>query len=332
MSTSEKLPSRMLGASGIAVSAIGLGCMSLSGVYGASSDDDGVALIGDALDRGITLLDTSDAYGAGHNETIVGKAIKGRRGEVVLATKFGNVGGRGGKFADGRPEFVIASCEASLKRLGVEVIDLYYQHRIDPDVPIEDTVGAMARLVQQGKVRALGLSEASPKTIRRAQAVHPIAAVQNEFSLLYRTEAEATLRTTRELGVSFVAYSPLGRGLLTGVVEDPNTMAETDARRRHPRFAAENIAANLALVDRIKAIAARKDCTSGQLVLAWLLAQGNDIVPIPGTKRTVRLKENIGAFAVRLSAADLAAIEQAVPAGAVAGLRYPEAQMKSVYV
>jgi len=332
MSTSEKLPSRMLGASGIAVSAIGLGCMSLSGVYGASSDDDGVALIGDALDRGITLLDTSDAYGAGHNETIVGKAIKGRRGEVVLATKFGNVGGRGGKFADGRPEFVIASCEASLKRLGVEVIDLYYQHRIDPDVPIEDTVGAMARLVQQGKVRALGLSEASPKTIRRAQAVHPIAAVQNEFSLLYRTEAEATLRTTRELGVSFVAYSPRGRGLLTGVVEDPNTMAETDARRRHPRFAAENIAANLALVDRIKAIAARKDCTPGQLVLAWLLAQGNDIVPIPGTKRTVRLKENIGAFAVRLSAADLAAIEQAVPAGAVAGLRYPEAQMKSVYV
>ena len=322
----------MLGASGIAISAIGLGCMSLSGVYGASSDDDGVALIGDALDRGITLLDTSDAYGAGHNETIVGKAIKGRRGEVVLATKFGNVGGRGGKFADGRPEFVIASCEASLKRLGVEVIDLYYQHRIDPDVPIEDTVGAMARLVQQGKVRALGLSEASPKTIRRAQAVHPIAAVQNEFSLLYRTEAEATLRSTRELGVSFVAYSPLGRGLLTGIVEDPNTMAETDARRRHPRFAAENIAANLALVDRIKAIAARKDCTPGQLVLAWLLAQGNDIVPIPGTKRTVRLKENIDALSVRLSAADLAAIEQAVPAGAVAGLRYPEAQMKSVYV
>jgi aryl-alcohol dehydrogenase-like predicted oxidoreductase len=332
MNTSEKLPSRMLGASGIAISAIGLGCMSLSGVYGASSDDDGVALIGDALDRGITLLDTSDAYGAGHNETIVGKAIRGRRGEVVLATKFGNVGGRGGKFADGRPEFVIASCEASLRRLGVEVIDLYYQHRIDPDVPIEDTVGAMARLVQQGKVRALGLSEASPKTIRRAQAVHPIAAVQNEFSLLYRTEAEATLRSTRELGVSFVAYSPLGRGLLTGIVEDLNTMAETDARRRHPRFAAENIAANLALVDRIKAIAARKDCTPGQLVLAWLLAQGNDIVPIPGTKRTVRLKENIDALSVRLSAADLAAIEQAVPAGAVAGLRYPEAQMKSVYV
>jgi aryl-alcohol dehydrogenase-like predicted oxidoreductase len=332
MSKSEKLPSRVLGSSGIAASAIGLGCMSLSGVYGASSDDDGIALIRDALDRGITFLDSSDAYGAGHNETLVGKAIKGRRGEIVLASKFGNVGGRGGKFADGRPEFVIASCEASLKRLGVEVIDLYYQHRIDPAVPIEDTVGAMAQLLQQGKVRALALSEASPKTIRRAHAVHPIAAVQNELSLLYRSEAEETLRTTRELKIGFVAYSPLGRGLLTGVVEDPNNMAETDARRRHPRFAAENIAANLALVDRVKAIAARKNCTPGQLVLAWLLAQGDDIVPIPGTKRTARLHENIGALSVRLSTADLAAIEQAVPLGAVAGLRYPEAQMKSVYV
>ena len=332
MNTSDKLPKRMLGASGIAVSAIGLGCMSLSGVYGASSDDDGIALIRDALDRGVTLLDTSDAYGAGHNETLVGKAIKGRRGEIVLATKFGNVGGRGGKFADGRPEFVMTSCEASLKRLGVEVIDLYYQHRIDPDVPIEDTVGAMARLVAQGKVRALALSEASPKTIRRAHAVHPIAAVQNEFSLLYRAEAEETLRTTRELKIGFVAYSPLGRGLLTGVVDDPQAMAETDARRRHPRFAAENIATNLALVARIKAIAAKKNCTPGQLVLAWLLAQGDDIVPIPGTKRTARLVENIGALSVRLSAGDVAEIEQAVPHGAVAGLRYPEAQMKSVYV
>ena len=332
MSKSENLPRRLLGASGIAVSAIGLGCMSLSGVYGASGDDDGIALIRDALDRGITFLDTSDAYGAGHNETIVGKAVKGRRDELVLATKFGNLGGSGGKFADGRPEFVAASCEASLKRLGVEVIDLYYQHRIDPSVPIEDTVGAMARLVQQGKVRALGLSEASPKTIRRAAAVHAITAVQNEFSLLYRTEAEETLRTTRQLGMSFVAYSPLGRGLLTGVVDDPNTMAETDARRRHPRFAAENIAANLALVDRVKAIAARKDCTPGQLVLAWLLAQGDDVVPIPGTKRTARLAENIGALSVRLSAADVADIEQAVPVGAVAGLRYPQAQMQSVYV
>jgi aryl-alcohol dehydrogenase-like predicted oxidoreductase len=306
--------------------------MSLSGVYGASSDEDGIALIRDALDRGIAFLDTSDAYGAGHNETLVGKAIKGRRSELVLATKFGNLGGRGGKFADGRPEFVLSSCEASLQRLGVDVIDLYYQHRIDPAVPIEDTVGAMARLVQQGKVRALALSEASPKTIRRAHAVHPIAAVQNEFSLLYRSEAEETLRTTRELGIGFVAYSPLGRGLLTGVVEDPNKMAETDARRRHPRFAAENIAANLALVDRVKAVAAKKNCTPGQLVLAWLLAQGDDVVPIPGTKRAARLHENIGALSVRLSATDLAAIERAVPVGAVAGLRYPEAQMGSLYV
>jgi aryl-alcohol dehydrogenase-like predicted oxidoreductase len=332
MNKSEKLPSRRLGSSGIAVSAIGLGCMSLSGVYGASSDEDGIALIRDALDRGIAFLDTSDAYGAGHNETLVGKAIKGRRSELVLATKFGNLGGRGGKFADGRPEFVLSSCEASLQRLGVDVIDLYYQHRVDPAVPIEDTVGAMARLVQQGKVRALALSEASPKTIRRAHAVHPIAAVQNEFSLLYRSEAEETLRTTRELGIGFVAYSPLGRGLLTGVVEDPNKMAETDARRRHPRFAAENIAANLALVDRVKAVAAKKNCTPGQLVLAWLLAQGDDVVPIPGTKRAARLHENIGALSVRLSAADLAAIERAVPVGAVAGLRYPEAQMGSLYV
>jgi aryl-alcohol dehydrogenase-like predicted oxidoreductase len=332
MNKSEKLPSRGLGSSGIAVSAIGLGCMSLSGVYGASSDEDGIAFIRDALDRGIAFLDTSDAYGAGHNETLVGKAIKGRRSELVLATKFGNLGGRGGKFADGRPEFVLSSCEASLQRLGVDVIDLYYQHRIDPAVPIEDTVGAMARLVQQGKVRALALSEASPKTIRRAHAVHPIAAVQNEFSLLYRSEAEETLRTTRELGIGFVAYSPLGRGLLTGVVEDPNKMAETDARRRHPRFAAENIAANLALVDRVKAVAAKKNCTPGQLVLAWLLAQGDDVVPIPGTKRAARLHENIGALSVRLSATDLAAIERAVPVGAVAGLRYPEAQMGSLYV
>jgi aryl-alcohol dehydrogenase-like predicted oxidoreductase len=332
MNAIDKLPSRTLGSSGIAVSAIGLGCMSLSGVYGASSDDDGIALIRHALDRGVTFLDTSDAYGAGHNETIVGKAIKGRRGAVVLATKFGNVGGRGGKFADGRPEFVIASCEASLKRLGVDVIDVYYQHRIDPSVPIEDTVGAMARLVQAGKVRALALSEASPKTIRRAHAVHPIAAVQNEFSLLYRAEGEETLRTTRELKIGFVAYSPLGRGLLTGVVEDPNKMTETDARRRHPRFAAENIASNLALVERVKAIAAGKKSTPGQLVLAWLLAQGDDIVPIPGTKRTARLDENIGALAVRLGAADLTAIEQAVPVGAVAGLRYPQGQMASVFV
>src|SRR5580658_5698601 len=219
MTKAKNLPERSLGSSGITVSAIGLGCMSLSGVYGASGDDEGIALIREALDQGVTMLDTSDAYGNGHNEELVGKAIKGRRAEVVLATKFGNLGGRGGKTADGRPEFVISSCEASLKRLGVDVIDLYYQHRIDPTVPTEDTVGAMARLVKAGKVRALGLSEASPKTVRRGHAVHPIAAVQNEFSLLYRSDAEETFRTTRELNIAFVAYSPLCRGLLTGGIE-----------------------------------------------------------------------------------------------------------------
>ena len=306
--------------------------MSLSGVYGASSDEDGIALIHEALDRGITLLDTSDMYGFGHNEELVGKAIKGRRSEVVLATKFGNLGGRGGKIADGRPEYVLSACEASLKRLGVEVIDLYYQHRIDPTVPVEDTVGAMAQLVREGKVRALGLSEARPETIRRAHAVHPMAAVQNEFSLLYRTEAEETLRTTRKLNIGFVAYSPLGRGLLTGAVESSDSLAEGDARRRHPRFAPDNLSHNVALVHRIQDIARAKHCTPGQLALAWLLAQGEDIVPIPGTKRKARLLENLDALAIDLSEDDLAQISDAIPVGAAAGLRYPEAQMKSVYL
>jgi aryl-alcohol dehydrogenase-like predicted oxidoreductase len=332
MNKSASIPKRSLGSSGIEVSAIGLGCMSLSGVYGTSDDNAGIAVIHEALDRGITLLDSSDMYGFGHNEELVGKAIKGRRSEVVLATKFGNLGGRGGKIADGRPEYVMSACEASLKRLGVDVIDLYYQHRIDPTVPIEDTVGAMSKLVAQGKVRALGLSEARPATIRRARAVHKIAAVQNEFSLLYRTEAEETLHTTRELNISFVAYSPLGRGLLTGAVENTDSLAETDARRRHPRFAADNLGHNMALVHRIEEIARRKNCTPGQLALAWLLAQGEDIVPIPGTKRKERLLENIGALAIDLSDNDLAQISEAIPSGAAAGLRYPEAQMKSVYL
>jgi aryl-alcohol dehydrogenase-like predicted oxidoreductase len=332
MNKSASIPKRSLGSSGIEVSAIGLGCMSLSGVYGTSDDNAGIAVIHEALDRGITLLDSSDMYGFGHNEELVGKAIKGRRSEVVLATKFGNLGGRGGKIADGRPEYVMSACEASLKRLGVDVIDLYYQHRIDPTVPIEDTVGAMSKLVAQGKVRALGLSEARPATIRRAQAVHKIAAVQNEFSLLYRTEAEETLHTTRELNISFVAYSPLGRGLLTGAVENTDSLAETDARRRHPRFAADNLGHNMTLVHRIEEIARRKNCTPGQLALAWVLAQGEDIVPIPGTKRKERLLENIGALAIDLSDNDLAQISEAIPSGAAAGLRYPEAQMKSVYL
>lgn len=332
MTRPKCLPKRSLGSSGIETSAIGLGCMSLSGVYGSSNDDEGIAVIREALDQGITLLDTSDMYGWGHNEEIVGKAIKGRRSEVVLATKFGNLGGRDGKFADGRPEYVLNACEASLKRLGVDTIDLYYQHRIDPTVPVEDTVGAMARLVKDGKVRALGLSEARPETIRRAHAVHPIAAVQNEFSLLYRTDAEETLRTTRELNIALVAYSPLGRGLLTGAVEGTDSMAETDARRRHPRFAPENLTRNMALVHRIAEISSAKRCTPGQLALAWLLAQGDDIVPIPGTKRKERLLENIGALAVHLTEDDLAQISDAIPVGAAAGLRYPEAQMKSVYL
>jgi aryl-alcohol dehydrogenase-like predicted oxidoreductase len=332
MAKGKSLPARSLGSSGISVSAIGLGCMSLSGTYGTSNDEEGIALIREALDQGIAFLDTSDAYGKGHNEQLVGKAIAGRSNELVLATKFGNVGGGGGKVADGRPEYVASACEASLKRLGVDAIDVYYQHRIDPDVPIEETVGAMARLVEQGKVRALGLSEARPETIRRAHKVHPIAAVQNEFSLLYRVEAEETLKTTRELKIGFVAYSPLGRGLMTGVLEDPKGLTDADTRRRHPRFAAENISHNVALVRSLEEIARERHCTLGQLALAWLLARGDDIVPIPGTKRKERLLENIGALSVKLTADDLAQISDSIPVGAAAGLRYPEGQMKSLYL
>lgn len=326
----SSLPKRTLGSSGIKVSALGLGCMSFSGVYGASDDDNAIALINDALDRGVTLLDTADMYGWGHNETLVGRALVERRQDVVLASKFGQVQRPGGlNGVDGSPQYVQSACEASLKRLGVEVIDLYYQHRVDPQVPIEDTVGAMARLIEQGKVRALGLSEAAPETVRRAHKVHPIAAVQTEYSLLYRKEAEETRRTTRELGIAFVAYSPLGRGLLTGAI--PGELPEGDRRRVHPRFAGDNLSRNLALVERIAAIAAGKHCTPGQLVLAWLLAQGDDIIPIPGTKRRERMVENLGALEVKLSAAELAEITAAVPADAAAGTRYPEAQMPSVY-
>jgi aryl-alcohol dehydrogenase-like predicted oxidoreductase len=314
------------------VSAIGLGCMSLSNVYGASDDRKGIELIHAALDLGVTLLDTSDMYGFGHNEEVVGRAIAGRRSDVFLATKFGNLGGRGGKTADGRPEYVLSACHASLQRLGVEVIDLYYQHRVDPTVPIEDTVGALAKLVEQGKVRFLGLSEARPETVRRAHRVHRIAAVQNEYSLLYRVEADETLLTTRELGIAFVAYAPLGRGLLTAKIEETAGLAETDTRRRHPRFAADNLGHNVELVHRIEAIAERKGCTPGQLALAWLLAQGPDVIPIPGTKRRERLVENLGALAVQLSESDIGEISDAIPAGSAAGTRYPEPQMKSLYL
>ena len=326
------LAQRELGKRGIKVSAIGLGCMSFSGVYGPADDAASTELIHDALDRGVTFLDSSDAYGKGQNETLLGKALAGRRAGVVLATKFGNLGGAGGKFADGRPEFVISSCEASLKRLGVEVIDLYYAHRIDPTVPIEDTVGAMAKLVQQGKVRALGLSEAAPETIRRAHKVHPIAAVQSEYSLLYREQADEALRTTRELGISFVAYAPIGRGLLSAEIADPSTLTDGDTRKRQPRYSGDNLAHNKSLVQKVEAMAKQKGCTVAQLAIAWVLAQGPDLVPIPGTKRKERLAENIGALDVKLTPDEVASLSAAVPPGAAKGTRYPEGQMASLYI
>lgn len=328
----QSLPQREIGKSGIKSSAIGLGCMSFSGTYGPSDDAAAISLIHEAIEAGITMFDSSDAYGKGQNETLLGNALKGKRSSVIVATKFGNLGGAGGKYADGRPEFVISSCEASLKRLGVDVIDLFYAHRIDPNVPIEDTVGAMKRLVEQGKVRALGLSEASPKTIARAHKVHPIAAVQNEFSLLYREQADDTRKTTRDLGISFVAYAPLGRGLLTSDIADPATLSDGDTRKRQPRYAGDNLKHNRALAEKVQAIAKRKGCTPAQLALAWVLAQGSDVIPIPGTKQKKRLMENIGALSVKLSEAELAEIASAVPAGAVKGTRYPEAQMASLYI
>jgi aryl-alcohol dehydrogenase-like predicted oxidoreductase len=327
-----KLPEREIGKSGIKATAISFGCMSLSGTYGPSDDSASIALIHDALASGVTMLDSSDLYGAGHNEELIGKALAGRRAGVVVATKFGNLGGKGGKFADGRPEFVVQSCEASLKRLGIDTIDLYYAHRIDPTVPIEDTVGAMGKLVQQGKVRALGLSEASPDTVRRAHKTHPIAAVQNEFSLLYRREGEETRAATRELGISLVAYAPLGRGLLTQDIADPATLSDGDTRKRQPRYAGDNLAKNRELSQRIEAIARRKGCTTAQLALAWVLAQGDDVLTIPGTKQAKRLHENLGALNVTLTPAEVAEISAAVPPGAAAGTRYPEAQLKSLYV
>ncbi len=324
------LDHRQLGAGGLHVSALGLGCMSFSGVYGPSSDEDAVALIRYALDCGVTLLDSADMYGWGHNEELVGHAIAGRREQVVLATKFGQVRSDTGQGVNGRPEYVQQACEASLRRLSVDVIDIYYQHRVDPNVPIEDTVGAMAELVRQGKVRHLGLSEAKPETIRRAHAVHAIAAVQTEFSPLYRQEAEETRQTTRELGIGFVAYSPLGRGFLTGQIHSPEEL-QGDRRAQHPRFTPEHFAHNRALVDGVEAIARARGCTPSQLVLAWLLAQGPDVVPIPGTKRKERLKENLGALDVTLSADDIKSISDAVPLGAAAGGRYPDGGMGTVY-
>ena len=273
-------------------------------------------------------------YGWGQNEELIGKAVKGRRDTVFVTTKFGQVKNPagGGNLVNGRPEYVAQACDASLKRLGMDVVDLYYQHRIDPSVPIEETVGAMSRLIEQGKARAIGLCEAAPATIRRAHAVHPLAAIQSEFSLLYRKEGEETLAVCRELGIAFVTYSPLGRGFLTGQFHKLEDIPEGDRRRDHPRFQEGNFEKNVEFVKRIESIAAEKQCTPSQLVLAWLLAQGPEVIPIPGTKRKSRVDENVGALDVRLDASDVERISEAVPVGAAAGLRYPAPQMKGVYI
>ena len=326
-----KLERRALGTGGLSVTAIGLGCMSLSGVYGAADDAASEKLIHHVIDQGVDHLDSSDMYGWGHNEELLGRAIKGRRSQVMLATKFGQTQRPGqANGVNGRPEYVIAACEASLKRLNEDVIDLYYQHRVDPDVPVEETVGAMKKLVEQGKVRFLGMSEASPDRVRRAHAVHPIAAVQTEYSLLYRAEAEATRAVTRDLGIAFVAYAPLGRGFLTGAIQ---TFEDVDGRRAaHPRFQKENFDQNRALVAKIEGFAKAKGCTPAQLTVAWLLAQGEDVVASPGTRYENRFDENLGALNVLLTPAEVAEISAAVPTGAAAGTRYPAGGMGGVFI
>ncbi len=314
------------------VSALGLGCMGMSEFYGTGDEDEATATIRRALDLGVTFLDTADMYGPFTNERLVGGAIEGRRDEVVLATKFGNVRGEDGERLgiSGDPDYVREACDASLRRLGVDHIDLYYQHRVDPDTPVEETFGAMKELVEAGKVRFLGISEAAPATIRKAHAVHPIAALQTEYSLWSRDVEDEILPTCRELGIGFVPYSPLGRGFLTGQIQSPDDFEEDDFRRGSPRFQGENFEKNLQLVERVREIASEKGVSPGQLALAWLLAQGGDIVPIPGTKRREYLEENVGAVEVELTGEDLGRIEEAAPAGAAAGERYPEAGMQSV--
>ncbi len=322
---------RSLGSQGLTVSAIGLGCMTMTDIYGAADPDEAVATIGHALDLGVTLIDTADVYGNGRNEELVGRALAGRRAEAVLATKFGNLRLPDGKAGvNGRPEYVAQACERSLSRLGTDSIDLYYLHRVDPEVPIEETVGAMARLVEAGKVRYIGLSEAGEATLRRAHAVHPISALQSEYSLWTRDVESGILQACHELGIGFVPYSPLGRGFLAGGIRAEGDLAPRDRRREMPRFTGANLARNLALLDSLEAIAEACRATPAQVALAWLLAKGPDIVPIPGTKRRTRLSENAAAARLSLSAADIAVLDQAFPPGAAAGLRYPEAQMKRV--
>jgi len=323
---------RKLGHSSLSLSALGLGCMGMSEFYGTRNDQESIGVIHRALDLEVNFLDTADAYGVGRNEELVGKALQGRREQVVLATKFANVRDAAGNFIgiNGRPEYVRQACDASLKRLGIETIDLYYQHRVDASVPIEETVGAMSRLIEEGKVRCLGLSEAAPATIRRAHQTHPISALQTEYSLWSRDPEDEIIAVCRELGITFVPYSPLGRGFLTGKFKSPDDLAPDDWRRNNPRFQGENFQQNLDLVQSIEAMAGEKGCTPSQLALAWVLAQGKDMVPIPGSSRRTHLEENLAALEVSLSPEDLERINEAAPKGVAAGERYPEGGMKAV--